>query len=112
MALFRIASNAALIALPIAFLAAAWAGPAQAAEHARHSCLNKEAQREAVASRQAVALAQALRAARVKHKGELVRARLCRRPNGLVYVLTLLPRNGKVTRAFVDAASGQLVGSR
>ena len=31
------------------------------------------------------------------------------RGDGLVYVLTLLARNGKVTRATVDAASGELI---
>jgi uncharacterized membrane protein YkoI len=31
-------------------------------------------------------------------------------PDGLVYVLTLLSRNGKVTRATVDAANGTIVG--
>jgi uncharacterized membrane protein YkoI len=109
MSLFRIA----LVAAAVGVTGGAFSPlPAQAADHVRHSCLSKDAQREAVGSGQAVALAQALRNARLKHKGELVRARLCRRQNGLVYVLTLLPRNGKVTRAFVDAASGQLVGSR
>jgi hypothetical protein len=39
----------------------------------------------------------------------VVRARLCRRGTGLVYVLTLLAPSGKVTRATVDAANGELI---
>ena len=78
---------------------------------ARHACLTKAEQRAAVASHRAVSLAQAIRAVR-KHrrkKPEVVRARLCRRGTGLVYVLTLLAPNGKVTRATVDAANGELI---
>ena len=37
--------------------------------------------------------------------------RLCRlEPKGLVYVLTVLARNGKVTQARVDAADGHWLG--
>jgi uncharacterized membrane protein YkoI len=39
--------------------------------------------------------------------GEVVRARLCRQERGLVYVLTVLAQDGKVTQARVDAADGQ-----
>jgi uncharacterized membrane protein YkoI len=83
--------------------------PAFAADPPHHACLNKEAQREAVASHQAVPLAQAIHTIRPKNKGEVVRARLCRGPNGLVYVLTLLSRNGKVTRAAINAENGTIV---
>ena len=38
---------------------------------------------------------------------EVVKARLCREQNGLVYLLTLLTRDGKVTQARVDAADGR-----
>jgi uncharacterized membrane protein YkoI len=41
-----------------------------------------------------------------KHS-EVVRARLCRRGDKLVYVLTLLGRSGKVVEATVDAVSGE-----
>ena len=42
--------------------------------------------------------------------GTLVRARLCRRSEGLVYVLTVLARDGKVAQLTVDAVKGTLVG--
>jgi hypothetical protein len=41
-----------------------------------------------------------------------VRARLCRHGERLDYVLTLLPRSGKVTRVIVDAANGEPVNGR
>jgi hypothetical protein len=76
---------------------------------AEYRCLDKEQQRAATASGKAVRLASALRAARVKAAGEVVKARLCESPKGLVYRLTLLARDGKVTRVSVDAASGNVV---
>jgi uncharacterized membrane protein YkoI len=87
---------------------------ATAAEHL--ACLNKAEQRAAILHGQAVTLATAIRAARGSVRGrgarEVVNARLCREPNGLVYVLTVLARNGKVTRTTVDASSGKVVDAR
>ncbi len=86
--------------------------PAVAASH----CLNKAEQRAAIAHGQAVTLAQAIRGAHLSVRGrgvrEVVQARLCRSPQGLRYVLTVLARDGKVTRATVDAGSGKLVDAR
>jgi uncharacterized membrane protein YkoI len=45
-------------------------------------------------------------------RGTVVRARLCRGPAGLVYVLTILARDGKVARLTVDAVKGTLIGKR
>ena len=87
---------------------------ATAAEH--HACLGKAEQRAAIAQGQAVTLGAAIRSARGSVRGrgarEVVRARLCREPNGLVYVLTVLARNGKVTHTTVDATSGRVVDAR
>lgn len=96
-----------LLALP------ALAAPALAADSPDGACLNKTEQRAAVAARKAVPLAQAIRSLREQGRwAEVVRARLCRRGEGLVYVLTLLARNGKVTRATVDAANGTVMNGR
>ena len=79
----------------------------------RHACLGKAEQRAAVAAHQAVPLAQAIRAVHAHgRRGEVLRARLCRHGDRLDYVLTLLSRNGKVTRVAVDAANGELAGNR
>jgi uncharacterized membrane protein YkoI len=81
-----------------------------AADASPRTCLSKAEQRAAVASHQAVPLAQAIKSLHARdRRAEVVRAELCRRDNGLVYVLTLLARSGKVTRATVDAGSGELI---
>jgi uncharacterized membrane protein YkoI len=101
-----IAAAAALAALSAA---SADAGGARA-------CLNKAEQRAAISHGQAVTLSTAIRSARGSVRGrgarEVVRARLCREPDGLVYLLTLLARDGKVTHAVVDAGSGKVVDAR
>ena len=87
--------------------------PVQAAEVAPRSCLNRTEQRAAVASHKAVPLAAAIKTLRERgHRPEVVRAALCNRGERLVYVLTLLARNGKVTRATVDAANGEPINGQ
>src|SRR5688572_10811453 len=86
--------------------------PAGAAAAERRACLTLQERNAVIASRKAVPLARAMRVVKSKVAGEVVNARLCRRepPKGLVYVLTVLSRNGKVTEARVDAADGQWLG--
>jgi uncharacterized membrane protein YkoI len=86
--------------------------PALAADAGHHACLNKAEQRAAVASHHALPLARVIKQRRRGHGSELVRARLCRQGEGLVYVLTLLRRSGKVSRVTVDAANGELISRR
>jgi hypothetical protein len=76
----------------------------------RGSCLTKAEQRALVLTRRAVPLGRTIKILYARGlRAEVVRASLCRRGDGLVYVLTLLARNGKVTRATVDAANGELI---
>ena len=75
------------------------------------SCLPKEQRQAVQAGGKVVPLAWAKRAV-PPHKGEVIGAKLCQRPNGLVYLLTLLARDGKVTHVAVDASSGRLAGGR
>ena len=83
--------------------------PASAAE--RRHCLTPEERNAAIAARKAVPLGRAMRVVRARIGGEVVGARLCRQePKGLVYVLTVLARNGKVTQARIDAADGHWLG--
>ena len=83
---------------------------ASAADAPPQSCLTKVEQRAAIAGHKAIRLAEAIRSAhRHGRRGEVLRARLCRRGDRLDYVLTLLARNGKVTRVTVDAANGELI---
>lgn len=99
-----------LAAIVVVLVAAA--RPAHAADEAQ-VCLSKSEQRAAISTGQAVTLAQAIRSAHGSVRGhgsrEVVNAKLCREEKGLVYLLTVLSRDGKVTRMTVDATSGKVV---
>lgn len=79
-----------------------------AADEAMH-CLSAAEQRTAITEGKAVPLAAARRAARQKMPGELVRARLCWQKEHLIYLLTVLARDGKVARVAVDAKNGAVI---
>ena len=79
---------------------------------AAHACLDQKERRAATEGGKLIRLAAAMRSARKRMPGTVVRARLCRGDNGLVYVLTVLARDGKVARVTVDAVKGTLVGKR
>jgi uncharacterized membrane protein YkoI len=100
------------VALPVvaALGLAALAVPARADEASVRDCLNQRDRRAAVEHGQVVRLAAAIRAAKGRRPGTVVRARLCRAPSGLVYLLTVLGRDGKVARLTVDAVKGTVVG--
>ena len=85
--------------------------PARPIELTR-GCLNQRERRALVENGSVLRLAAALHAVRSHVQGTLVRARLCRRPEGLVYLLTVLAHDGKVARVTVDAAKGTLVSKR
>jgi hypothetical protein len=78
---------------------------------AAEQCLTREQRRLAITGGQVVSLAAAIRATHAR-RHEVVKARLCRGPKGLVYRLTLLTRDGKVTHATVDAGTGKLAERR
>lgn len=99
---WRIAAAFALALIALA--------PASAAE--RLHCFSRNDQRVAIAESWAVPLATAMRSLGNRGRGELVRARLCQDKERLVYQLTVLPPNGKVRRAIVDASNGTLVSER
>lgn len=101
----------ALVALTIvAFAPLSVVVPADAEPRMR--CLTRDQQRAALTERRAVPLAAAQKAARARVPGEIVRARLCQEPERLIYLLTVLPRDGKVRRVTVDAKSGAVVSVR
>ncbi len=80
-----------------------------AAAAAADSCLNPDQRRAAIQNRKAVPLGRALRTAKARHAGDLLNARLCRQGKGLVYVLTVLARDGKVMHVRVDADNGNYI---
>jgi uncharacterized membrane protein YkoI len=107
-----------IFALPAAAILAGLAAEPAVADEQR-ACLNKSEQRAAISNGQAVPLATAMRsvrsvrtATRSRGSREVIKARLCREEKGLVYVLTVLSRDGKVTHTNVDATSGKVVDIR
>jgi uncharacterized membrane protein YkoI len=92
---------------------AASAAPAAAKEgesaKPAERCFSRQEQRTKTVAHKVVPLSKALRAAKGR-RSELLGARLCERGGKLVYLLTLLGRDGKVVRATVDASNGALVG--
>jgi len=92
--------------------APATAAHAQTPPH-HPACLSKSEQRAAVAAKSAMSLGDAIKSLRAHgRRAEVVRARLCRRDEKLVYVLTLLGRSGRVREVTVNAVSGELIVGR
>lgn len=96
------------IALAGAFLGLAGAPSGAAADEA-DACLSRDKRREVIAAGTVVPLATAIRTSRSKVTGEVVKARLCQSPKGLVYLLTVLAKDGKVARLTIDAQNGKIV---
>jgi len=110
----RCALRFAIAALAVCALASA-----RAEEHGQASrpgaepagaCLDQKERRAESESGRVVRLDIAMRAAKRRMPGTVVRALLCRGKDGLVYVLTVLAHDGKVARLTVDAAKGTLIG--
>jgi uncharacterized membrane protein YkoI len=74
-------------------------------------CLTGDEQRAAIANGKAVPLATVIHALH-RAPRDVIKAQLCQEPERLIYMLTLLGRDGKVKRAVVDATNGAVVGER
>ena len=75
------------------------------------NCLSDGDLREAVAEKRVIPPLSAIRAAReVVPRAEIQRATLCKREQGLVYLLTALKRDGHFVQVTVDAQSGKVSG--
>jgi len=109
-------ARATIAALAVLTLAAARAEeparPGLSAAAPAHICLDQKERRAAIDSGKFVRLADAIHAAKRRMPGAVVGARLCHGGEGLVYVLTVLARDGKVARLTVDAVKGTVVGQR
>ena len=101
----------ALLSTPPAVIVGAQADEAPRAA-TEHACLDQKERRAEAESGRLIHLSSAIHAARARMPGTVVRARLCHGPDSLVYVLTVLGRDGKVARITVDAVKGTLVGGR
>ena len=98
----------AALAAPVVMVSPVAADVLSAAgKSAERHCLTQAQRRHVSASGKVVSLGKAIRAAKAR-RNEVVDAKLCKGPKGLVYLLTVLAQDGKVTRATVDATSGTL----
>jgi len=91
-------------------LALGCAAPDLAVAAEQHACLSADEQRAVISARKAVPLGRAMRVAKARIAGDVLNARLCRQDRGLVYMLTVLARDGKVRQARVDASDGHWLG--
>jgi hypothetical protein len=73
-------------------------------------CLSPRERRALIESGAVLRLVAVMRMVRITVPGFLVGAQLCRRPDGFVYLLTLLAFDGKVTQVVVDAVKGTMLG--
>ena len=84
---------------------------AHPAPKAGENCLSDADLREAVAENRVIAPIAAIRAARAAlPRAEIQRATLCKREQGLVYLMTTLSRDGHFIQVAVDAKSGRVSG--
>jgi uncharacterized membrane protein YkoI len=74
--------------------------------------MTAEEMREAVEAGHAVPALAASRAARGAGGGEVVRIRLCRADERIVYRVTTLRRDGRVAHVTIDGASGNVAAVR
>jgi len=113
LALRRLALGAPLLLALIVTTAAAGSEDARSVHPpSGHACLDQKERRADTASGAVVRLAAAIHAVKSRMAGTVVQARLCHGQDGLVYVLTVLARDGKVARIVVDAVKGTLIGER
>jgi hypothetical protein len=101
---------AALLAVPIVTVPIMAVPGAGLAAEPRH-CLTGDEQRAATAGGKTVPLATVIHTLHRAPK-DVIKAQLCQEPDRLVYLLTVLGRDGKVKRTIVDAISGAVVGER
>lgn len=100
------------IVLPLALLAATLTSPAAAQGDARRTCFSAADTRDSVAAHHLREPMTLLREAAAQNRAEPLGARLCRWNEQFVYEMSLLRRDGRVLRVFVDAASGARMSAR
>jgi hypothetical protein len=101
---------ALLLAAPIVAVSIMFMPGEGLAAESRH-CLTGDEQRAAIAGGKTVPLATVIHTLHRAPK-DVIKAQLCQEPDRLVYLLTVLGRDGKVKRTVVDAISGAVVGER
>ena len=97
----------AALMLPVSFCVQ----PALAEGKVR-SCLPPDETREAIVENALIRPIVALRSASLQFGAEALGAKLCRWGADFVYEIALLRKDGRVVHAFINAATGDSIGSR
>lgn len=74
---------------------------------AQGQCFSDADARGEVQTNKLVSVQHAISTAREKANGELISAHLCRLPVGFVYRISILERDGRVSRLLVNATNGR-----
>ena len=93
-------------------MTATLATPAAAQAERVRACLSAQETRDSVAANQLREPLALLRDAARETRAEPLNSRLCRWNEQFVYEMSLLRRDGRVLRVFVDAASGNKIPAR
>jgi hypothetical protein len=98
---------AAIITSLVLSSATAWPEPER-----EHMCFSTAETREKILAQGLAEPFHAMRTAASRMQAEAIGLKLCRRHSELVYEMSLLRNDGRVIRVFVDAKTGQPVGSK
>lgn len=79
----------------------------EAQQRAGVTCMSPSEARNAISRKKLANPLSALRAVARRSQAEPLRSRLCRMNERFVYEMTMLRRDGKVLRVFVDAQDGR-----
>lgn len=97
------------VMLTMVAMTASLAVPTAAQAQSARACLSPAETRESVAAHQLREPLTLLREAARETRAEPLNSRLCRWNEQYVYEMSLLRRDGRVLRVFVDAASGDKI---
>jgi uncharacterized membrane protein YkoI len=88
------------------------AGVGMNAAQAQSACFSADETRVHVAQLGLVSLHDVVRSARGGSQSDLISARLCETNGNMVYMITMLGRDGRVVRMTVDARTGNVINNR
>jgi uncharacterized membrane protein YkoI len=98
----------------VAFVGAYLGGSAAASAQSEPDrvCFSTAETREKILAHGLYEPFRAMRSAASHSQAEAIGVKLCRWNEELVYEMSLLRRDGRVIRVFVDAKTGQVIGSK
>jgi uncharacterized membrane protein YkoI len=77
-----------------------------------NECLAPQEIRDAIADNKLIRPVKAMKSASLQFNAEALGIKLCRQGGDFIYEIALLQRDGRVMRAFLNAATGDVVAVR